>query len=56
MFVGTAGFLVTLITGLAISFMTGHQSPKELKPGLYVKWLPWIPKNEDTEPKPSEMK
>ena len=42
MFVGTVGFLVTLISGILISLASGWQKPAELKDGLYVRWLPCL--------------
>ena len=44
MFVGTAGFLVTLISGLIISGLTKFQDPAKLNPELYVRWLPFMKK------------
>ena len=49
MFVGTLGFLVTLIVGLLISAVTGFQNPAKLKPGLFVRWLPGMPLNDGSE-------
>ena len=49
MFLGTAGFVATLTSGILISWATGFQKPDALRQDLFVQWLPCLAKRQMQE-------